>query len=117
MDTTKTNFIKQYEPGSQARVELKNGRILDVVNGCYFEAGTRVILQDGKIEAMPGLAGEPNDITPDFSIDLEGKTVMPSLYNTHLHLEMGGSPTMVDSLPEMYQIGKFGEQQIENVVR
>ncbi len=47
METSKTNFVKQYEPDKQAQVELKNGRILDVVNGRYFDAGTRVILQDG----------------------------------------------------------------------
>ena len=59
METSKTNFVKRYEPGNQARVELKNGRILDVVNGRYFDAGTSVILQGGKIASMPGLAGEP----------------------------------------------------------
>jgi hypothetical protein len=45
VETSKTNFVKQYEPGNQARVELKNGRILDVVNGRYFDAGTSVILR------------------------------------------------------------------------
>ena len=38
IENSKTNFVKQYEPGKQARVELKNGRILDVINGtrpCY----------------------------------------------------------------------------------
>ena len=29
---TETRFVKQYEPGSKARVELVNGRILDVVH-------------------------------------------------------------------------------------
>jgi len=113
METSKTNFVERYEPGAQARVELKNGRILDVFNGSYFDAGTSVILQGGKIESMPGLANEPTDITPDFSIDLQGKTVLPSLYNTHLHLEMGGSPSMVTGLSDMRRIKKFEEQQIE----
>ncbi|MCP4537496.1 MAG: hypothetical protein GY832_10150, partial [Chloroflexi bacterium] len=74
METFETNFVKRYEPGAQARVELVNGRILDVVNGCYFDAGTRIILQGGKIESMPGLAGEPADAASDFTIDLKGKT-------------------------------------------
>jgi len=112
METSKTNFVKRYEPGNQVRVELVNGRILDVVNGRYFDAGTRVILQGGKIESMPGLAGEPTDVKPDFTIDLQGKTVIPSLYNTHLHLMMEGSPTMVAGLSDMRRIKKFGEQQI-----
>ena len=84
METSKTNFVKRYEPGDQARVELKNGRILDVINGCYFDAGTSVILQGGRIESMPGLAGESR-VPVDFTIDLQGKTVLPSLFNTHCH--------------------------------
>jgi hypothetical protein len=58
VETSKTNFVKQYEPGNQAWVELKNGRILDVVNGRYYDEGTRVILRNGKIESMPGLSDE-----------------------------------------------------------
>ncbi|HEY5729417.1 MAG TPA: hypothetical protein VIS72_05160, partial [Anaerolineales bacterium] len=92
-NTEKTNFVKQYEPQKQSRVELKNGRILDVINGRYFDAGTRIILQNGTIEAMPGLKGELNGFKPDFSIDLGGRTVMPSLYNTHCHLA-SVTPTM-----------------------
>ena len=63
METSNTNFVKQYEPDDQARVELQNGRILDVVNGRYFEAGTSIVLQDGGIMAMPGLADA--GINPD----------------------------------------------------
>jgi imidazolonepropionase-like amidohydrolase len=108
-EISKTNFVKQYEPGAQARVELVNGRILDVVNGRYFEAGTRVILQDGKIESMPGLAGEPR-VPVDFTIDLKGKTVLPSLYNTHCHL-IQFEPTMIPGLSDMRQIKRYREQQ------
>jgi imidazolonepropionase-like amidohydrolase len=114
METSKTNFVKQYEPGKRARVELKNGRILDVINGRYFDAGTRVILQDGKIESMPGQPGEPAAITPDFSIDLQGKTVLPSLFNTHLHLMMAGATTMAGGLSEMRRSKKYAEQQKAN---
>jgi hypothetical protein len=56
METSKTNFVKQYEPGKQARVELKNGRILDVVNGRYYDEGTRVILRNGKIDVQYSLS-------------------------------------------------------------
>ena len=49
---TETKFVKQYEPGNQARVELVNGRIVDVVHGRYYETGTRVVLQDGKIVSI-----------------------------------------------------------------
>jgi hypothetical protein len=59
MEISKTNFVKLYEPGEQSRVELKNERILDVINGRYFDAETSIILQGGKIELMPGFTGRP----------------------------------------------------------
>lgn len=110
METSKANFVKQYEPGKQARVELKNGRILDVVNGRYFNAGTSVILQGGVIESMPGLEGEPTDVKPDFTIDLKGKAVLPTLYNTHCHLATAG-PTMLPGLRDRGQIKRYTGQQ------
>jgi imidazolonepropionase-like amidohydrolase len=110
METGRTNFVKRYKPDAQARVELKNCRILDVVHGRYFDAGTSVILHDGKIESMPGFAGEPTDITPDFTIDLQGKTMLPGLFNTHSHL-LQYEPTMIVGPSDMRQIKRYGEQQ------
>ena len=111
METSKTNFVKEYEPGEQSRVELNNGRILNVINGRYFDAGTSIILQDGKIESMPGLAGESTGITPDFSIDLQGKTVLPSLFNTHMH-GPESPPTLFPGLRDRSLAKKHQEQQI-----
>jgi imidazolonepropionase-like amidohydrolase len=111
METSKTNFIKQYKPGKQARVELKNGRILDAVNGRYFDVGTSVILQDGRIESMPGLASEPR-VLVDFTIDLKGKTVIPGLFNTHCHL-IQFEPTMALDISDMRQTNRYKEQQKE----
>ncbi|MGD2146163.1 MAG: amidohydrolase family protein, partial [Anaerolineae bacterium] len=111
METSETRFVERYSPGSQARVELKNGRIVDVVNGCTYDAGTSIVMQGGKIEAMPGLAGEPTGIAPDFTIDLQGRTVIPSLYNTHVHLLMAGATTMVAGLSDMWRSRRYGEQQ------
>jgi imidazolonepropionase-like amidohydrolase len=113
METSKTNFVKQYKPGAKARVELKNGRILDVINGRYFDAGTSVILHGGKIESMPGQTGETISIKPDYSIDLKGKTVLPSLFNTHCHL-LGPGVTMTPSLRDMRLMKKHIEQQKAN---
>jgi len=104
-------FVKQYEPGNQARVELVNGRILDVVNGCYHDAGTRVILQGGVIVSMPGLTGESTAVKPDFTIDLQGKTVLPGLFNTHCHL-LQFEPTMVPGLSDMRRTKRYREQQL-----
>ena len=112
MKTSETNFVKGYEPGNQARVELINGHILDVVNGRYFVAGTSVILQDGVIESMPGLPGEPTGIAPDYTIDLQGKTVLPALYNTHCHLAAAG-PTMIPRLRDGRLIKRHKVQQVE----
>jgi imidazolonepropionase-like amidohydrolase len=110
METSRTHFVKRYEPGAQARVELVNGRILDVVNGRYYDAGTSIILQGGKIESMPGLTGEPTAARPDFTIDLQGKTVLPGLFNTHCHL-LQFEPTMVLGLSDMRRLSRYREQQ------
>jgi imidazolonepropionase-like amidohydrolase len=108
-ENTKTNFVEQYKPGKQARVELKNGRILDVVNGRYFETGTSVVLQGGKIESLPGFMDEPR-VPVDFTIDLQGKTVLPSLFNTHCHL-LQFEPTFVPDLSDMRRMKRYKEQQ------
>jgi imidazolonepropionase-like amidohydrolase len=112
METSKTNFVKRYKPGSQARVELVNGRILDVINGRYFDAGTSVILQGGVIESMPGLASELTSIKSDYRIDLQGKTVLPSLVNTHCHL-MAVGPTMIAGLHDRKLIKRYRGQQLD----
>ncbi len=111
METSKINFVKRYEPGAQARVELKNGRILDVINGRYYDAGTSIILQDSKIESMSGLAGEPR-VTVDFTIDMKGKTVIPGMFNTHCHL-IQFEPTKALDISDMRQTNRYKEQQKE----
>jgi imidazolonepropionase-like amidohydrolase len=112
MVTTKTNFVKNYQPKTHDRVSLRNGRVLDVINGRYLDDGTTVILHEGKIEAMPVLDGESDDFNPDFTIDLQGKTVMPSLYNTHCHLA-AAQPTMIQGLRDRKRIKRLMGQQKE----
>ncbi len=114
MSYSETHFVKQYEPGSQARVELRNGRIVDVINGRYYDAGTSITLHGGKIESIgsgPNLAGEPADVTPDYSIDLQGKTVLPGLYNTHIHFS-GAGTTRVPGLGDILRPKRHNEEQI-----
>ncbi len=68
------------------RLKLINARIVDVENGCYFDPQVNLVIQNGKIVAMPGLPGEP-DIPADGVIDLQGLTVIPGMFNTHCHLQ------------------------------
>ncbi len=109
---TETHFVKEYGPLPEAIVELKNGRFVDVVNGRFFDPSVRVMIEGTRVRAMPGVGGEPTDIMPDYTIDLQGKTVMPGLCNTHCHVSMV-APTMFPSLKDA-RIGKmYGQKQIE----
>ncbi len=106
-----TNFIKDYKPGADAVVELKNGRLVDVVNGRYFEAGVGIVVTDGKIAAMPGLSGESREMKPDFTIDLKGRTVLPGIFNTHCHVQMK-STTLLAGLKDIKVVKKYGQEQL-----
>lgn len=99
-NTLDTSFINERKPEKSACVELFNGRFVDVVGGDYFNEKVRVLLKDGKIEAMPGLAGQPSGVKPDFAVDLKGKTIMPGLINTHCHT----TQTMPSLLPDIKDI-------------
>jgi adenine deaminase len=100
MSYPETVFVEHYEPDSRARVELANGRIVDVINGRYHDAGTSIILHGSKIESMPGFRDGPADVIPHFGIDPQGKAVLPGLFNTHIHGPKA-SPTMVPGLGDI----------------
>jgi imidazolonepropionase-like amidohydrolase len=94
-----------------SRIELKNGKFIDVINGRYFE-NVSIVLQNGKIIAIPGLNGNPKDITVDGVIDLQNKTVIPALFNTHSHIQLT-LPSLLPSIKDINLIKKYGEKQIE----
>jgi imidazolonepropionase-like amidohydrolase len=93
-----------------ARVKLINGQFADVIAGRYYPAGTSLILQDCLIAAMPGSQGEPDtasvdEPSADVMIDLQGKHVVPGLFNTHAHLQI---------ITGMIARGEIRQRQIAN---
>ena len=69
------------------RIKLVNARFVDVENGCYYPSQASLVIQNGKIESISGLFGEPDQAAADAVIDLQGLTVIPGLFNTHSHLQ------------------------------
>ena len=69
-------------------MRLHGGRVVDVARGRYLDDRVDVVLQGGRIVAMPGLPGEPADVPFDFSVDLAGAAVIPGLCNAHCHVRL-----------------------------
>ena len=105
-----TNFIDEYAPARDARVELKNGKVVDVINGRYFDPGTSIIIKAGRINAIKVPAKDSGGLPADFSIDLKGRTVLPGLFNTHCHTEMV-FPTMLFLWSEMFATWRHHDLQ------
>jgi predicted amidohydrolase YtcJ len=78
----------------KADLLLINGKIIIVDAG--FSTKEAVVVKDGKIMAtgstkeMKKLKGEETEV-----IDLEGKTVLPGLYDSHLHMLNSGATLQV----------------------
>ncbi len=108
---SKTHFVTDYKPGSDAVVELRNGKIADVDKGCFLKEGTTLVIRNGKIISMPDLPEKPGDLTPDFSIDLQGKTVLPGLFNVHCHVHML-SPVLLAGLKDIKLAKKHSQSQL-----
>jgi len=108
----KINFVKEYQPGTEAVVELTNARIVDVINGCFFDQKVSVLIRNGKIISMPGLEDEPSGMPIDFSIDLQGKIMLPGLFNVHCHIQMI-NPTLFSDFKTLKAKKKYHDQQVE----
>lgn len=90
-----------------ARLTLTNGRFADVVRGCYFPPGTRVVIENGRIEAVCA----PGD-SAGAALDLHGKAVIPGLFNTHCHIQIK-YPSLLPGLGDAGLARQYGRQQIE----
>lgn len=113
MDTKKTKYVMNYKPASSDTVVLENGRVLDVINGKYLEGNPSILLKNGKIDGIIGKNNATNKLLPgDFSIDLNGRTVMPAIFNTHCHVTMS-SPSMVFDIKDIKTIKKFKDKQLD----
>jgi imidazolonepropionase-like amidohydrolase len=101
------NFVQGDPTGGAACVELTNGRFVDVVGGRFFEPGTRLVIEGGKIRSV---SAEPAQ--PGASIDLGGRTVLPGLFNTHCHVGLA-NPSMVPGVREFRVAKRAHDRQIE----
>jgi imidazolonepropionase-like amidohydrolase len=93
-----------------AKVELRNGHVVDVVEGRVLDPSVRVMIEGERIIALPGLAGEP-EIQADLAIDLGGRWVIPGLFNTHVHVTIP-MPGPILGLREARLPMKYGRAQI-----
>ena len=109
---SKINFVKDHQPGSNDVIELKNARFVDVINGCFFNQDIGVFIKGGKILSMPDLKHETSDIKPAFSIDLQGKTVLPGFFNVHCHIQMV-NPTLFANFKTVKDKKKYHEEQVK----
>jgi len=101
--------------GKDTRVELTNARFVDVDNGCFFNQGTRIIIQGNRIIAMSADPGADDRLSPDITIDLKGKTVLPGLFNVHCHLQMI-NPTLLADMKTIKAKRRFHTLQIEKAM-
>ena len=106
------NFVKDYKPGTEAVVELTNARVVDVLNGCFFNQNVSVLIKNGEIISMPGLENETSEIQTDFFIDLQGKTMLPGLFNVHCHIQMI-NPTLFSDFKTIKARKKYHDLQVE----
>ncbi len=112
MNYPETKFVTDFRPGDEVRVKLKNGRFVDVIQGRYFDPGFSLIIRGSKIEALTGPAQRESEIKADLTIDCQGKTVLPGLFNTHCHITIT-APTTLPDFRDVKLFKAYSDRQIE----
>jgi imidazolonepropionase-like amidohydrolase len=107
-----TIFINCHKPAARDLIEFKNARFVDVINGCFFDEGTHILTRNGKIEAILSTEEAASEINPDLSVDLNGKTVLPGLFNVHCHIQMI-NPTLFSSFKTIKDRKTYHDQQVD----
>jgi len=107
-----TIFINCHKPAARDLIEFKNARFVDVINGCFFDDGTRLLTRNGKIDAILSAEEAAEKIAPDLSVDLKGKTVLPGLFNVHCHIQMI-NPTLFSSFKTVKDRKAYHDQQVD----
>jgi len=105
-------FVSDAVIPKDACFELINGRVVDVLHGRYFETGTRILIHRSKILSVDDGRPTENLPKPDFTVDAQGKAVLPGLFNTHCHITIT-SPTTLVEWKDLKQFKRFGETQME----
>lgn len=105
-----TNVESSEKVSKSERVGLINGKFVDVISGRYFGEDTEVVIQDGRIAAIGSKT--LSDIKSNYTIDLQGKTVIPGLINAHTHIQMV-APSIIYSFKVLDTVKKYQDLQIE----
>ncbi len=96
------------------RLLLTNARLIDVNTG-QLRSESRLVLQNGKIAAIP-----QNDekVDADRSLDLEGAYVSPGLINAHCHMTLPCGMTLTPGILFAFerQIERNAEECVKNGV-
>lgn len=93
------------------RVVLAGGRLVDVEAGRVLPEGTSLVLEGSSIIAVLA-PGQPPPCTPDVTVDLGGRTVIPGMFNTHCHLQLG-MPSLLSGPVDQSRAHALRQRQIE----
>lgn len=112
MDVTVARFVSDVKIPAEVCFELINGRVVDVRQGRYFEPGTRILVQGSKILSLDRGEAGTGLPKPTFTVDCQGKTILPGLFNTHCHITITSPTTLLD-WKDLKTFRLFGERQME----